>query len=95
MASTISISGDGHTATAAQESTRLRKLGAHFRTLVSLLAVYAPPALVLLLDRSLIAKLYLVVGIWAIEGIAWYWLKSHVVDRGDRRPGASRRPDYN
>jgi hypothetical protein len=38
---------------------------------------------------------YLVVGIWAIEGIAWYWLKNHVFDRGDRGAGARWRADYN
>jgi hypothetical protein len=95
MASTVSKSSDSHTATVAQERTRLHNLGAHVRTVVSLLAVYAPPALVLLLDRGLVAKLYLIIGIWAIEGIAWYWLKNHVIDRGDRRTGTSWRPDYN
>ena len=94
MASTVSSSGDIHTPTATKQSSRLRGLGTHVRTLVSLLAVYAPPALVLQLHRSPIAKLYLVVGIWAVEGIAWYWLKSHVFDR-QRHPGASWRPDCN
>ena len=94
MASTVSSSSDIHTAPATKQGSRLRSLGAHVRTLVSLLAVYAPPALVLQLHRSPIAKLYLVVGIWAVEGIAWYWLKNHVVDR-QRHPGTSWRPDYN
>ena len=95
MSATISTSSERPTATNAAQHTRFHSLSTHAMTLVSLLAVYAPPALVLLLNRSVIAKVYLVVGIWAIEGIAWYWLKNHVFDRGDRGAGARWRADYN
>ena len=69
MSATISTSSERPTATNAAQHTRFHSLSTHAMTLVSLLAVYAPPALVLLLNRSVIAKVYLVVGIWAIEGI--------------------------
>lgn len=94
MANTVSRYSERHSAVTADKSTRLRGLGAHARTVVSLLAVYAPPVLVLLLHRGPLASVYLVVGIWAIEGIAWYWLKNHVIDRGSHRVGAGWTPDY-
>jgi hypothetical protein len=96
MASTVLTSSERHSAATADNSTRLHGLGVYARTVVSLLAVYAPPTLVLLLHRGPLASVYLVVGIWAIEGIVWYWLKNHVIDRGDDRHfSPSWRPDHN
>ncbi len=95
MVSTVSRYSERHSAATAEKSNRLRGLGAHARTVASLLAVYAPPVLVLLLHRGPLASVYLIVGIWAIVGIAWYWLKNHVIDRSSHRAGAGWRPDYN
>jgi hypothetical protein len=94
MASAASASLESRDDTPAR-SGRMHTLAGHTRTILSLLAVYAPPVLVLLLNRGPLAKAYLVIGIWAIEGILWYWLKAHVIDRARRGPGASFRPDYN
>jgi hypothetical protein len=95
MASAALTSVEDRHDASAERGGRLRNLGSHARTAISLLAVYAPPVLVLLLNKGPIAKLYLVIGIWAIEGIVWYWLKAHVIDRAERGPDASFRPDYN
>jgi hypothetical protein len=87
MATTISNSNSTQAAGAGPAGGRLRRLSGHVKVLVGLTAVYAPPTLVLLLHRNPLAKVYLVVGIWAIEGIVWYWLDGHVINRHRQRPG--------
>ncbi len=55
-----------------RSSARLGDLRSNLRVLVGLLAVYAPIVVVLLFNRRPLAKIYLVIGAWAIEGIIWY-----------------------
>jgi len=69
---------------------RLRRVGRTASVIGALLAVYAPVALVMILasDRTLIARAYLVLAIWAVEGIAWYCQGGIAL----RRTGAERVP---
>ena len=72
-------------------SERLRRVYQHTKVLVRLLAVYGPIVLVVLQPhRGPIAKAYLAVGIWAIEGVLWYWLNDRVANRRAREDGADR-----
>jgi hypothetical protein len=73
---------------------RFRRLGAPARTVVGLLAVYAPLVLVFAFDhRHLLARAYLVAAIWAAEAIVWYWLDGRAVKRAEHRRGAGWHPE--
>ena len=60
-----------------------RRLAVVVKITASLLAVYAPIALVLASHRMPIAKAYFALGMWAIEGILWYVLDNAI--HPDRR----------
>ena len=72
-------------APAARGGERLRRLNQHVKVLVGLLAVYGPVILVLQLQRRPMVKAYFALGIWAIEGILWYWHTSWVANRRERQ----------
>ncbi len=48
------------------------RIAINLKVLAGLFAVYAPIVAVLLLHRRPLAKIYLVLGAWAVEGILWY-----------------------
>lgn len=50
---------------------------------IGLVAVYLPIALALALHRTLIGKAYIVLAIWAVEGILWQ-LRESRADRDGR-----------
>lgn len=85
MARSISTSDAEQSATAPARFGPARRLAAQARVLVGLFAIYAPPALVVQLHKDVLAKVYLVVGIWAIEGILWYWLNDRAADHRRRQ----------
>jgi hypothetical protein len=93
MASTISTSHTSQAAAVTPSGRRLQRLRRHLKLLVGLLAVYAPPALVVQLHRTPLAKVYLVLGVWAIEWIVWYWLDGRVLSRRRGQDPASWSPE--
>lgn len=67
-----------------QKQPRERASG-YARIVLGLLAVYAPIILGVLSDGRLLGgRIYVVLSLWAVEGIAWYWHESRV-DRRRRR----------
>jgi hypothetical protein len=58
------------------------------RIVLGLLAVYAPIVIgVLSNGRLLGGRIYVVLSLWAIEGIAWYWHENRVDSRRRRELG--------
>jgi hypothetical protein len=81
MASTTSMHDVSHATADTADGNRLRRAGRRVKLVVGLIAIYGPPALVLQLHRKPLGKIYLVIGIWAIEGILWSWLDGRALDR--------------
>jgi hypothetical protein len=82
MASTLSGSHqERRAANGEPPSGALERMSHAARILVGLIAVYAPPVVVLQLHHKPLASVYLVLAIWAIEGLVWYWLEGRVARR--------------
>jgi hypothetical protein len=73
-------------------SGRVRRAGRNLKIVLGLLAIYGPVALVLATHRSVLGKVYLVIGIWAIEGIVWYWHDGHSARRARLQQQAAGEP---
>jgi hypothetical protein len=71
-----------------QNSRPLHRLAGHARILAGLAAIYGPVVLALMTHRMILGKVYVVVGLWATEGIVWYWHQIWVENRRNRHLGA-------
>ncbi len=73
-----STSGAGQLGVVDQNSALgpARRIAQNVRLLVGLAAIYGPIALVVELHRHTAGKVFLLLGMWAMEGLAWLWVDS-------------------
>lgn len=65
------------------QDNRIRRLAGNANALAGLTAVYGPLVLALVLPLAIWGKAYVVLALWATEGILWSWLQG----RAERRDG--------
>jgi hypothetical protein len=77
----------------AADRGRMHRAGRNIKILLGLLAIYGPVALVFAAHRGALGKAYLLLAIWAVEGIVWYWHDGHDARRERRRGHPGEAPD--